>query len=130
MKIGFIASAFDLLHPGHLALLASASKRCDHLVVGLHINPQMEREWKNKPIETAYERYIRLDACKYVDEIFPYETEEDLYNFLVTRKIDIRFLGSDYEGKSFTGDKLPIEVVLLPREHNWSSTNLRKRICK
>lgn len=127
---GFVASAFDLLHPGHLAMLGSARNRCDYLIVGLHVNPRMERKYKNKPIETAYERYERLKACKYVDEIFPYETEQDLYNFLVTKKVDVRFLGSDYVDKEFTGSDLPITVVFLPREHNWSSTDLRKRICK
>lgn len=125
---GITAGAMDLLHAGHLTFLASCAKRCDELTVLLHVNPKVDRDTKNKPIESVYERYERLYACRYVDRIIPYETEEDLLNYLVTHDIQKRFLGSEYENLPYTGKGLPIEVVFIPREHNYSSTNLRKRI--
>jgi glycerol-3-phosphate cytidylyltransferase len=128
MKIGLVASAFDLLHVGHLALLAEAKNHCDKLVVALHVDPSLERTAKNKPIETVLERYLRLKSCLYIDEIIPYETEVDLFNLLAILKPDVRFLGSDYEGKGFTGDALPIKVIYIKRDHNYSSSDLRKRI--
>lgn len=129
MKIGFVASSFDLLHPGHLYLLAKAKKRCDHLIVGLHVDPSVERKNKNKPLQTVYERYVQLKACKYVGRIIPYETEIDLLNILSTRKIDVRFLGSDYEDKKemITGFEL-VPIEFIPREHTYSSSELRERI--
>lgn len=128
MKIGFTCSAFDLLHPGHLAMLEEAKSQCDHLIVGLHINPQIERPTKNKPVETVLERVIRLRSCKFVDEIIPYETEEDLVNILKILKPNIRILGEEYKDKDFTGKGL-VPEYFNSRTHNYSSTALRKRLC-
>ena len=132
MNIGFTAGSWDLLHPGHVTFLYNCSEQCDKLFVGLHADPSLERKEKNRPIQTLYERMIQVSGCTYVDEILPYDTEEDLLNILRTNPIDKRFLGSDYEGQDFTGkfycQAKGIEIVYIPREHNWSSTELRNRI--
>jgi glycerol-3-phosphate cytidylyltransferase len=126
MTTGFICSAFDLLHPGHLYILKECKKNCDYLIVGLHVNPQVERPLKNKPIETVYERWCRLSACKYVDKIIPYETEADLVNILTTEPLDVRFLGSDCQ-ENITGESLvPLHYIL--RKNTFSSSELRKRL--
>lgn len=125
MLRGFTCSTFDLLHAGHLIMLKECKSQCDYLIVGLQENA---REGKDKPIETYEERFIRVSACKYIDKIIPYNTEEDLYNLLKELKPDIRFLGEDHKGKPFTGDDLPIEIVWNSRNHNYSSSNLRQRI--
>ena len=128
---GFIAGSFDFLHPGYIFMFQGAKKYCNHLVVGLHINPKIERRNKNKPIQTVLERYIQLDACKYVDEIIPYETNEDLKNLLRIGQIDIRFLGSDYQGreKDIIGLGI-VPIKYLPRNHSYSTSRLRERIKK
>ena len=125
MKIGFIASSWDLLHAGHLYTLAECKRNCDYLVVGLHVGGR-----KKKLVETVFERWMRLRACKFVDKIIPYETEEDLENMLYTSGADIRFLGEDYlNRKDITGkDILPIQYI--SRKHSWSSTALKERIKK
>jgi len=131
MIIGFIASSFDLLHAGHVLMLAEARSQCDYLIVGLHTNPTIDRPSKNKPIQSTFERQVQLKGCKFVDEIIPYDTEEDLYNLLTTHKIDIRFLGTDYSDKaSFTGSNLNIPIKYIERNHSYSSSELRKRINK
>lgn len=122
---GFTCGVLDLLHPGHLLMLKECKAQCDFLIVGLQINA---RPGKEKPIETFEERMIRLQSCKYVDKILNYDTEEDLYNLLKELRPDIRFLGDDHRGKSFTGDDLPIKVIYNSRDHDYSSTNLRARI--
>ena len=127
MKVGFIAGAFDLLHPGHIHALAFASYHCDFLIVGLHVDPSLERKGKNKPIQTVYERYCQLRACKYVDRIIPYETENDLLNVLATESLDVRFLGSEYEDRKITGREL-VHIEYIPRLHSFSSSELRKRL--
>ena len=131
MIIGFVASSFDLLHAGHVLMLAEARSQCDYLIVGLHTDPTIDRPSKNKPIQSTFERQVQLKGCKFVDEIIPYDTEEDLYNLLTTHKIDIRFLGSDYSDKTgFTGSNLNIPIKYIKRNHSYSSSELRKRINK
>lgn len=130
MTKGFTCGAFDLLHPGHLLMLKEIRNQCDFLIVGLHTDPSIDRKEKHKPIETIEERQIRLEACKYVDQIILYNTEADLYQLLKELKPDIRFIGADWEGKHFTGDDLPIKVIFNTRNHNLSSSNLRERIIK
>jgi len=128
LKIGLIASAFDLLHPGHVLILKDARSRCDHLIAALHTDPSIERTSKNRPLQSTLERYTQLEACKYVDEIIPYDTELDLYNILATRNISIRFLGSEYQDTEYTGKVLNIETYFHNRAHTYSSSELRERI--
>ena len=93
MKVGFTASTFDLLHAGHIAMLREAKTQCDYLICAIQVDPSVDREEKNKPVQTLVERYIQLSAVKYVDEIIPYQTEQDLEDILNTFKIDVRFIG-------------------------------------
>jgi glycerol-3-phosphate cytidylyltransferase len=132
MIIGFTCGAFDLFHAGHNILLRDCRTKCDKLIVGLHTDPTIDRPEKNKPAQTMYERYTQLINCKWVDEIIPYDTEADLYNLIASTPIDVRFLGGDYENKRFTGDQLCVDmgitVYTMPRKHNFSSSELRKRL--
>ena len=127
--IGFTCSCFDLLHAGHILMLQDAKRHCDELIVGLQTDPTIDRpDTKNKPIQSLEERQIQLEAVRYVDEVFTYDTEEDLYKKLLDINPDVRILGSDYIGKSFTGDDLDIKIYYHDRNHNYSTTNLRKKI--
>ena len=102
-KIGITFSAFDLLHAGHIKMLEEAKTICDYLIVGLQIDPSLDRPQKNKPTQSVVERYIQLKACRSVDEIIPYNTEEDLMDILQSFVIDVRIIGDDYRDKDFTG---------------------------
>ena len=132
MTIGFTCGAFDLLHAGHVHFLKSCSDRCDRLMVGLHSNPQIDRPFKNKPVQSLYERWIQLNSCEYVSNIIPYDTENDLTNMLATLDYDVRFVGSEYLNTILTGqdvcEKLNKKIVYIDRLHNYSSTELRQRI--
>jgi glycerol-3-phosphate cytidylyltransferase len=74
MKVGFTCSAFDLLHAGHVQMLRDAKAQCDYLMVGLQMDPGLDRSNKNSPAQTIVERYTQLKAVSYVDEIIPYST--------------------------------------------------------
>jgi len=128
MKKGFVCSAWDLLHTGHIALLEEARSQCDYLIVGLHTDPTLDRPEKNKPVQTSFERFMQLKGCKFVSEIVPYDTEEDLLNMLQMINPDIRFIGEEYRGKPFTGNQLPIKIIYTARRHNFSTSSLRQRI--
>lgn len=128
-KIGFTCSCFDLFHAGHVLMLEEAKSNCDWLAVGLQTDPTLDRPEKMKPIQSMYERFTQLKACKYVDEIVVYDTEKDLMNVLKSRKIDVRFLGEEYISKDFTGRHLEgIELYFTKRNHDYSSTELKHRI--
>jgi glycerol-3-phosphate cytidylyltransferase len=128
MKIGITASAFDLLHAGHILMLKEAKSVCDYLIVALQVNPTLDRPEKNKPIQSFYERWTQLTAVKYVDEIIPYETEKELMTILQNNNIDVRILGDEYQNKVFTGCNLEMEYHFNKRTHKYSSTELRKRL--
>ena len=127
-KIGFTASCFDLLHSGHITMLQEAKSVCEYLIVGLQIDPSIDRPEKNKPIQTLMERQIQLNAVKYIDEVICYSTEYELLHLLSALPIDVRIIGEEYRGKKFTGYDFPINVYFNKRHHNWSTTRLRKLI--
>jgi len=128
--IGFTASAFDLLHAGHIVMLQEAKTLCDYLIVGLLVDPTVDRpDSKNKPIQSVFERYIQVASCRYVDEVIPFETEKDLVDMILTLNPDIRFVGSEYENKNHTGKGL-CPIHYNKRRHSFSTTELRDRVVK
>jgi glycerol-3-phosphate cytidylyltransferase len=132
MKIGITCSSFDLFHAGHVKMLEEAKGHCDYLIVALQTNPTIDRPHKNKPIQSVVERYIQLAACKWVDQIVPYETEKDLEDIFLTFDIHVRIIGDEYQSKQFTAREIcsnrGIEIIYNKRDHSFSSTELRKRI--
>lgn len=132
LKIGFVASQFDLLHAGHIAMLSEAKNHCDYLICGLQNNANWERPEKNEPIQSIVERQISLSAVRFVDEIVVYNTEKDLEDILLTLPVDIRILGVEYVNKDFTGrsicERRNIKLVFNGRDHSFSSSSLRKRV--
>jgi glycerol-3-phosphate cytidylyltransferase len=131
-KVGFTASAFDLLHAGHVCMLQEAKAQCDWLICGLQVDPTLDRPTKNKPVQTVVERYAQLSAVKYVDEIVPYVTESDLVDILGMYPIDVRILGEEYREKPFTGKEIcerrGIELYFNRRDHRFSTSDLRMRV--
>ena len=131
-KTGFTCSSFDLLHAGHILMLREAKTVCDTLIVGIQVDPSIDRPEKNKPVQTLWERTTQVDAVKYVDQIFIYDTEADLLELLKNLKPDVRIIGSDYLGKDFTGRdwclENGVELYFNDRSHNLSTTELRERI--
>ena len=139
-KIGITFSTFDLMHPGHILMLEDCKNVCDYLIVGIQSDPTIDRKnlndeyskisgkAKNSPIQTLEERLIMIKAIKFVDEVFVYDTEQDLYDWLINNKWDVRILGSDWEGKKFTGHDIKGDVHFHKRDHDWSSTAFRQRL--
>jgi glycerol-3-phosphate cytidylyltransferase len=133
MKVGFTCSTFDLFHAGHIMMLKEARTQCDYLIVGLQTDPTIDRPLeKNKPVQSIFERYEQLKACKYVDEILVYATEKDLVDILLSYPINVRILGNEYEHKNFTGRnecvERGIQFYFNKRDHSFSTTELRQRV--
>ena len=128
--VGFTAGNFDLLHPGYIRCFREAKRHCDRFIVFLQIDPSLHRKSKYKPVISLYNRYEALMSIKYIDDVYTYQTEEELYDLIKFWKPDIRILGEDYIGKPFTGDDLPPRVVYTTRSHGWSTTKLKDQITK
>ncbi len=132
MKIGFTASTFDLLHAGHISMLREAKTVCDYLICGLQVDPSIDRSDKNSPVQSLVERWTQLQGVKYVDEIIPYQTEQDLEDILQMFHFDVRILGEEYKRDTFTGRSIcsarNIELHYNKRDHRFSSTELRTRL--
>lgn len=132
MKVGITFSTFDLFHAGHVKMLEEAKRNCDYLIVGLQLDPSIDRPEKNAPSQSIIERYIQLKACKYVDEIVPYVREQDLEDILKSFKIDVRIIGEEYKEKQYTGraycEEKGIEIYYNTRDHRFSSSGLRKQV--
>ena len=134
-KIGITFSTFDMLHAGHIAMLSEAKNHCDYLIAGLQTDPTIDRpDTKNKPVQSIVERQIQLSACRYVDEVVIYQTEQDLLDLILILPLDVRILGVEYSNNEFTGRKecmqRGIELVFNRRDHSFSSSSLRKRVAQ
>jgi glycerol-3-phosphate cytidylyltransferase len=135
LKIGITFSTFDLLHAGHIAMLAEAKNHCDYLIAALQTDPTIDRpDTKNPPVQSIVERQIQLNTNRNVDEVVVYQTEKDLEDLLLILPVDVRILGVEYADKEFTGKKIcmdrGIELVFNSRDHSFSSSNLRKRVAE
>lgn len=132
MKVGITFGAFDLCHAGHNLMFSECRQNCDYLIVGLQADPSIERENKNKPIQSMFERYVQLNSCKHIDEIIPYIYEYEIEQILRSVKPNIRFIGADYVGKDFTSKEYcldnNVEIYFNNRNHGFSTSELRKRI--
>lgn len=133
MKIGFNCSCFDLFHAGHVTMLKMEKERCDYLKVALQVDPTADRPGlKNKPVQSIYERYAQVQACRYVDEILLYDTEKELLNLIMTQDMHIRFLSDEYLYRDFTGKQYcmdnGIELFYHKRQHTYSTSELRNRV--
>ena len=129
-KICVIAGNFDVIHPGYIHMFDECKNYCDTLLLLLHDDPSVERPEKIKPILSLDERTMILNSLKQIDRIITYKTESDLYEILMNKKIDVRFLGDDYRDKSFTGVDLDIPIHYLDRSHGWSTTKFKKLIAE
>lgn len=127
-KIGFTCSTFDLFHAGHIVMLQEAKSLCDYLIVGLLVDPTIDRpDTKQKPVQSVFERYIQLSACRYVDEVIPFSTEDEIVDIILTINPDIRIVGEEYKNLDHTGKGL-CPIHYNKRRHSFSSTDLRKRV--
>jgi glycerol-3-phosphate cytidylyltransferase len=135
LKVGIVFSSFDLLHAGHIAMLAEAKNHCDYLIAALQTDPTIDRpDTKNKPVQSIVERQIQISTNRNVDEVVVYQTEKDLEDLLLILPIDVRILGIEYQDRDFTGkdicQKRGIEIVYNGRDHSFSSSNLRRRVAE
>jgi len=126
--VAFTAGNFDIIHPGYTATFEEAKKHCDKFIIFLHGDPSATRNTKYKPIVPYYDRYKMLMSIRHIDEVYMYQTEEELYTLMELFDCDVRILGEDYLGNDFTGSDLRAEVIYTTRSHEWSTTKFKNRV--
>ena len=131
MKKGITFGAFDLFHAGHVLMLEEAKAVCDYLIVCIQTDPSLDREEKNKPVQSVIEREIQVSGCRYVNEVIIYDKESDLLSIIDQVDWDVRIIGEEYKDKDFTGKDLTLEKCYFnKRPHSFSSSELRERVSK
>jgi glycerol-3-phosphate cytidylyltransferase len=131
MKIirGVICGSFDVIHPGYTRMFRDAKENaCNHLIVALQDDPTIDRPEKCKPVQSFNDRREILQSIRYIDDIVEYSTEKELFKLLSTLDYDIRILGTDYRGKHYTGIELKKPVYYHVRNHDYSTTSLKRSI--
>ncbi len=129
MKKGITFGAFDLFHAGHVLMMEEAKSICDYLIVCLQTDPSLDRSEKNSPVQSILERQIQVEACKYVDKVIIYDTEEDVMEISNSIDWDVRILGDEYKDKYFTGREEYLDKCYFnKRPHDFSSSELRERV--
>jgi glycerol-3-phosphate cytidylyltransferase len=127
-EYGFVAGAFDVIHPGYIKLFRDAKEHCKRLIVLIHADPSIERPHKLKPILSIEERADILLELQSIDQVSVYHTEEGFLNWMHLHPEYVRFLGDDYIDQPFTGKELSNPVIYLDRSHQWSTTKYKKSI--
>jgi len=130
MKVGVIAGNFDVIHPGYMQMFRECKEHCKTFIVLLHEDPTLERPDKLAPILSVDERKEILLGIRYIDMVIPYASENDLYQILKIIRPDVRFLGTDYIDKDFTGRSLGIPIHWIGRHHGWSTTKFKTLIAQ
>ena len=113
-----VNGTFDVLHPGHLALLNFAKSLGDFLIVAIDTDNRVSQlKGPGRPINTQDERKLFLENLKAVDEVRIFNSPEELID--IVKECSIMVKGSDYKGKSIIGETYCPQVVYYDRtEHS------------
>ncbi len=129
MKTVMVNGTFDVLHPGHIALLNTARSYGDYLVVAIDTD-QRVRELKgaSRPINNQDDRRIILSNLKAVDVVEFFDSTEQLVNLMKLYKPDTYVKGSDWQhDRKSTAHQYCNNVIYFNRIGDYSSTNIISR---
>lgn len=128
MKKVITYGTFDLITPGHIALLKYAKSLGDYLIVGLSTDEFNFIKHKNSYLNYEQRKTV-IEAIRYVDEVIPEENWDQKINDIQKNHIDTLVMGSDWEGSDkFNYLKDYCHVVFFQRLSDFSSTNFRNFI--
>jgi D-beta-D-heptose 7-phosphate kinase/D-beta-D-heptose 1-phosphate adenosyltransferase len=132
IRIGFTNGCFDLIHPGHVRLLAKARAQCDRLVVGLNTDASVQRlKGPTRPVQTEMARATVMASIGAVDLVVLFDEETPL-ELISALRPDVLFKGADYRIDQVVGREIVEghggKVVLIDLERGHSTTGIIKRM--
>lgn len=129
MTTAFVNGTFDILHPGHIALLNTARSYGGYLIVAIDSDRRVrELKGTDRPVNNETVRKIMLSNLKAVDIVVVFDTDEELMDILKLYKPDVMLKGSDWEGKPIVGGHLVKRIKYFNRIDDYSTTNTIQRI--
>ena len=131
-KLVFTNGCFDLVHRGHLEVLANTADLGDKLIIGLNSDSSIKHlKGENKPIMDEISRAILLASLQFVDAVV-FFSEETPYKLIETLVPDVLAKGGDYKVTEIAGREVVLEnggeVILVPFIDGFSSTNIVEKI--
>ena len=129
MTTVMVNGTFDVLHPGHIALLNTARSYGDYLIVAIDTDRRVrELKGEQRPINNQNDRRIMLSALKSVDIVELFDSKEELIKLMKRYKPDVYVKGSDWKGKSVEAANYCENVIYYDRVGNYSTTNIIQSI--
>lgn len=121
MKRILVNGTFDIIHPGHLALLNYARSLGDFLVVAIDSDRRVrELKGPGRPINTEQERRLLLENLRAVDEVRVFDSDQELVDIVASCAIIVK--GSDYRDQPIVGQDVCQELIFFERIDGYSST--------
>lgn len=121
MKKILVNGTFDIVHPGHLALLNYAKSLGDFLVVAIDSDRRVrELKGTDRPINNQFERQLLLENLRAVDEVRIFNSDQELVDIVAECAIMVK--GSDYRDQPIVGQEVCPSIVFFERINGYSST--------
>jgi D-beta-D-heptose 7-phosphate kinase/D-beta-D-heptose 1-phosphate adenosyltransferase len=126
MKTVMVNGTFDILHPGHIALLNTARSYGDYLVVAIDTDQRVsELKGIQRPINNQNFRRVMLSNLKAVDIVELFDSKEELISLMKTYKPDVYVKGSDWKhDKASTAEEYCNQVIYYDRIDEYSTTKI------
>lgn len=119
----FVNGTFDVLHPGHVALLTHAAALGDYLLVAIDTDDRVQKlKGPGRPFFSQADRKFVLSSIKGVDEVATFESDSQLENIISQYQPDVMVKGSDYRGRAIVGEQLVPRIEFFERIDEYSST--------
>jgi len=125
MKICFTNGCYDILHPGHLALFKYAKSLGDKLIVGIDSDKRIKQnKGPDRPINNNEDRKEMLLSLKYIDDVYVFDSDEELVLLIKKINPDVMIVGSDWKNKKVIGSEYAKSVKFFERIPKYSTTKI------
>tara|TARA_A100001515_G_C4455331_1_gene171670 strand:- start:85 stop:480 length:396 start_codon:yes stop_codon:yes gene_type:complete len=129
MKKIWTNGCFDVLHIGHIKMLQFARSLGDNLIVGIDSDKRVASlKGSDRPINNQNDRVEFLRSIKYVDDVFVFNSKENMCDILIREEITDMVIGEEYRNKEITGNDIVPNIHFFPKIEGFSTTEIINEI--